>query len=556
MVVMGPNKGKTVLVVGVLVLAGMLAGWKLSERPLEGHECYVSVAAREMLASGNWVMPTFNGEPRLQKTPLSYWLVAGVAKVTGKVDEFAARLPSAVFAFLSAVAVLYFVNRWLSLRIAMIATVLWATTIGYVNWSHSARPEMGLVFFVTLCLLSFYSAVISEDRRTRVIFMLVFWMSFALGNLAKGPAPVVYVGLPAALYIAINKQWRVIPKLLPVWGIIIFLIVVLPWPLAAAYKVNWDVIIWKREFFDRLFGEYAAGRYMWYYYFVMVFKYTAPWCIFLPIALVAPFYKIWGDKRPVMKFLWLWFAADFVFLTLSGGKRQHYLLPLIPAMSILTAILIDEMAFVRQVFTPKYAANILRGHILFFVGVSIAVPVYFAKAGGAESASATARLYIISFSVILIVTTAVVAVLFAKRRSGAACVVLFCGITVLVAHHYTGLFNIISTDQPIKEFAVRVAEIVPATDKLVSYKSVPAIFIHYFGKTVEEVQDEAKLNDLYRQNCWVVSFGKGIDGLQETGRYKLVYKDANARQHKGDMTAGGLFREQSPVVEKAAGPSP
>ena len=542
----GGKRGAAIVVLGVLALSAITAGWMLSARPLENHECFVSVTAREMLASGNWVMPTFNGEPRLQKTPLLYWLVAGVAKVTGRVDEFSARLPSAVFSFLSACAVMCFVNRWLSLRIAMIAAVLWATTIGYVYWSHSARPEMGLVFFVTLCLLSFYSAVTSEERRTRVVFMLVFWVSFALGNLAKGPAPVVYVGLPAALYIAINKQWRVIPKLLPIWGIIIFLAVVLPWPLAAAYKMNWDVIVWKREFFDRLFGEYAAGRYMWYFYFGMIFKYTAPWCIFLPIALVAPFYKIWGDKRPVMRFLWLWFAADFVFLTLSRGKRQHYLLPLIPAMSILTAILIDEMAFVRQVFTPKYAANILRGHVLFFAGVSIAVPVYFAKFGGPESASATARLYIISFSVILIVMTAVVAVLFVKRRSGAACAVLFCGITVLMAHHYTGLFNIIGPDQPIKEFAVRAAEIVPVTDKVVSYGDVPSNFIHYLGRTVRRVREEPELNNLYQQNYWVVAFGKRMEELLSTGRFKLVYKEANAKQNEESMTAGGLFHEQSP----------
>ena len=126
--------------------------------------------------------------------------MASIASVTGKVDEFAARLPSAVFAFLSAGAVLYFVNRWLSLRIALIATAVWATSIGYVHWSHSARPEMGLVFFVTLCLLSFYSAITSEDRRSRIIFMLIFWVSFALGNLAKGPAPVVYVLLPVGLF--------------------------------------------------------------------------------------------------------------------------------------------------------------------------------------------------------------------------------------------------------------------------------------------------------------------------------------------------------------------
>jgi 4-amino-4-deoxy-L-arabinose transferase-like glycosyltransferase len=544
----GANKGKTIFVVGVLVAAGILAGWKLSAVPLDDHESFVSVAAREMLASGNWIEPTFNGQSRLQKTPLSYWLVASISSFTGKVDEFTARLPSAVLAFLSACAVLYFVSRWLSLRIALIATAVWATSIAYVHWSHSARPEIGLAFFVTLCLLSFYSAITSEDRRNRVIFMLVFWVSFALGNLAKGPAPVVYVGLPAILYIAVNKRWREIPKLLPVWGIIICLIVILPWPLAAAYKANWDVIIWKREFFDRLFGEYAAGRYPWYYYFGMIFKYTAPWCIFLPIALAAPFYKKWGGKRPVMQYLWLWFVADYVFLTLSGGKRQHYLLPLIPAFSILTAILIEEMAFIRQVFTPKYAANILWGHVVFFIGVSIAVPVYFAKVGIPLLTSATVRLYIISFSVILIVTTVTAAVFFIKRYSGAACSIVFCGITLLMAHHYTYLMSIISPDQVVKEFALKVAQIVPATDKMVSYKAVPANFIHYFGRTVEKAQDEPELNNLYQRNCWVVSFGKGMEELVHTGRYRIVYSDTRAEQQGKNISAGGLFCNYSSSV--------
>ena len=80
----GGKSGVALVVLGVLVLSAITAGWMLSVRSLDDHECFVSVTAREMLASGNWVMPTFNGRPRLQKTPLSYWFVAGVAKVTGK----------------------------------------------------------------------------------------------------------------------------------------------------------------------------------------------------------------------------------------------------------------------------------------------------------------------------------------------------------------------------------------------------------------------------------------------------------------------------------------
>ena len=178
------------------------------------------------------------------------------------------------------------------------------------------------------------------------------------------------------------------------------------------------------------------------------------------------------------------------------------------------------------------------------MGVSIAVPVYFAKAKILTLASATAWPYVISFSVILIVMTVVVTMLFAKRHSGAACVALFCGIAVLTAHHYTGLSNLLNSEQQIKQtrrFALKVAEMVPVTDKLVSYKSVPATFVHYFGRTAEKVQSEAELNSLYQQNYWVVSFGKEMDELLKTGRYKLMYMDPGANKKKQGSIAGGLF---------------
>jgi len=65
---------KIFVICAVLLFSVVTASWTLSERPLNNHECYVAITAREMLESGDWVMPTCNGEPRLEKTPLSYWL--------------------------------------------------------------------------------------------------------------------------------------------------------------------------------------------------------------------------------------------------------------------------------------------------------------------------------------------------------------------------------------------------------------------------------------------------------------------------------------------------
>jgi 4-amino-4-deoxy-L-arabinose transferase-like glycosyltransferase len=181
-----------------------------------------------MIQSGNWLMPTFNGQPRLQKTPLSYWLVATLAKVTGKVDEFTARLPSALFAFLSAIAILYFVNHWLQFRTALVCTGVWVTSLGYVRYSHNARPEMALTLFTTVCFLSFYSALTTQSCKKQIVYIIIFWFSFGLANLAKGPMPLPLVGIPLLFYIAIFRQWRKVPKLLPVAGVIILLAIMLP----------------------------------------------------------------------------------------------------------------------------------------------------------------------------------------------------------------------------------------------------------------------------------------------------------------------------------------
>ena len=203
---------KILIVCGVLLISAVIAFWMLSERTLDSHECFVSLTAREMLQSGDWLIPTCNGHPRLNKTPLSYWLVAGLGKIRGNIDEVTARLPSAAFAILSAAAVLYFVNQWLSFRIAVMSTIVWVTSLGYLRNSHNARPDMALAFFIVLCLMSFYSAVTAENRRRQIIYMLIFWISFGLGNLAKGPAPIPLVLIPLGAYIVINRNWKVLPN--------------------------------------------------------------------------------------------------------------------------------------------------------------------------------------------------------------------------------------------------------------------------------------------------------------------------------------------------------
>jgi 4-amino-4-deoxy-L-arabinose transferase-like glycosyltransferase len=528
---------------GVMLFSAVTASWTLSEKTLDNHECLVSVTAREMLESSDWVWPTYNGEPRLHKTPLSYWMVAGLAKITGEVDEFAARMPSVIFAVLSIAAILYFVNQWLSFRIAVLSAAVWATSLGYIRYSHSARPEMALTFFIMLCFLSFYSAITTRSRKRQVAYMLVFWMSFGVANLAKGPAPLPLVLMPLFFYVAVFRQWKQIPKLLPVIGTVVFLAIVLPWPLAIAHRLNWDLGVWKREFVDRFLGSYAQGDYPLYYYLLIMFKYITPWVAFLPMALAAPFYKVWNKKQPAMKFLWLWFVADLVFLTISGGKRQHYILPLMPAMAILIGILIEDMAFVRRAFTLKQAKDVLRNHIVVIIAGAIALPIYLAATNSQLLAHG------IIFSITTIVITTVAAILFAKRKHTFACGTVFAGIAVLFMISYVSFINPLEKDRYLKEFAQKIAKIVPQYDKLIAYESVSPKSVQYFGRVIPETNDRAVLYEHYERGDWVLATAGWLEKLTQDGRFRKVYYTEKAEHRRRHNRAGALFHKSAPKVK-------
>lgn len=535
------RNSRYIVISGLLIVCVVNACWMLSKTALHSHECFVSVTAREMLRSGDWVVPTLNGQRRLNKTPLCYWLVAGLAEITGQVDEFTARFPSAVFAVLTAIIILFFVNKWLSFRIAVLCCSVWATSLAYIRYAHNARTDMALTFFITLCFLSFYSAVNSGGRREQIIYAVIFWASLGLGNLAKGPAPLPLVFLPLLCFIVFDGRWAVLPKLLPFAGGVILLAISLPWPLFIAHKLNWELALWKHEFVDRLFGGYAPGDHPLYYYCFIMFQFIAPWSGFLPMALAAPFYKVWGRKRAVMKFLWLWFVMDFVFLSVDACKRQHYILPLMPAMAILIGIVLEDMAFVQRAYTANFRKRTLGGHIVAVITGAVISGVYIALYYKRFLPGA------ILLNTVAIGMTAVAAVLFAKKKPAVACGVCFATISVCVVIFMLSFSAFLDVDRGGRDFAQKIAGIVPASDKLVAYGGIGSMFVQYFGKVVPVINDTSTLYKHYQQGDWVIATSKHLPGLRGDNRFRKVYW-RKVRPGFKESAGGTLFHISAPII--------
>ena len=377
--------------------------------------------------------------------------------------------------------------------------------------------------------------------------MLVFWISLSLGMLAKGPAPLPYVFVPLFFYVAFERKWKIIPKLLPIIGLAIFAVIVLPWPLAIAHKMDWNLLIWRREFFDRLFGEYAPGHFPIFFYFLIIFKYIAPWFILLPIALIAPFYRVWDRKQPVMKFLWFWFAADFIFLTIDVGKRQHYLLPLMPGIAILIGIIFEDLVFIKKAFDFKMARNILLAQVIAAVLFIISGIVFaILKAPGLLIEVAAA-------SVIAVAGLIGALLLVRKAKVNTACIAGLAGIAVWTTVFYTVFWVTIDVDRYSRDFAKTVAEIIPKTDQFVSYKHVSSRFVQYYGKTIPEVNDSNEVFKRYEEGDWIICSSQYLGEFDLNKQLRTVYSKNITEGEEKEDAGGTLFHKTAPVWPDGGG---
>jgi len=232
-----------------------------------------------------------------------------------------------------------------------------------------------------------------------------------------------------------------------------------------------------------------------------------------------------------------------VFISIDGGKRQHYILPLMPAAAILIGIILEDMVFAHKAYSLKQAKGILRNHIVAVVAGAVGLTVYVARVHSGFLAEA------IIVAVIAIAMAAAVAVLFAKGRAGPACGTVFAGIIVLTMISYAFFFNPLDGNRHSRYFSRRLAEIVPAADKLAAYKNVSMRSVHYFGRVIPVISDKSQLYEAYEQGEWVVATGKRMKGLVDDGRFRMVYYREKAELQQQDDISGALFNKSAPVVE-------
>lgn len=303
--------------------------------------------AADMLQNKQFLVPTLNGRPFLEKPPLSYWLQAAAMKAFGY-EPFAPRLPSA-FAGIGIVLLFVFFYRHSEQKdwLILLSGFFMLTMESF--WAHArmAGQDMLLAFGVSLALLSFYFV---REKPSRVLWFL-FAAGIAIATLTKGVVGLAVPGVVIFSYllaetIFLDKRLSVNNWLQPLIFTLLGLLPLLVW-LWFLYKSQGFAavkeVVWVNSV-GRFDGEYAQGSHAepFYFYLKKLPQTFQPWSLFLYIALWQSL-KMALKERRVLFFI-CWILAPYVLLSIAAGKRPSYLIMLYPAAAALLAHLVVAWA--------------------------------------------------------------------------------------------------------------------------------------------------------------------------------------------------------------------
>jgi 4-amino-4-deoxy-L-arabinose transferase-like glycosyltransferase len=362
---------------------------------------YIQSAA-EMAGSGDWITPTYHGRPRFQKPILFYWLSALPVKLLGE-GYTAARLPSVLSGALVIVVTFLFGSFFYSARAGIYSAGCLAASWLFFAYSRLATPDMATLFFMTLSVYLFARYSLGGGRR---LFGYLFFASLGAAFLAKGFAGIAIPLVIAALFPLILKDGKAIRMPVLLAGILIFLVVALPWFMAMyrTHGAQYIYHIWQTETLDRARNIFREGGNAAASGVVYMGRYAAAgFILFLPACLFLPSAVLRGGRKKEDRLFLVWIAAVIVFYSLIGARKYHYLLALSPALCLVIGAYMDDFASGRTPFRPfaiphtaiaiAYIAGILASVYLFvfLLGITPAPSGYLALASAALSLFFAAR---------------------------------------------------------------------------------------------------------------------------------------------------------------------
>jgi 4-amino-4-deoxy-L-arabinose transferase-like glycosyltransferase len=306
----------------------LFAGVRVLTLPEEGR--YVSIALA-MARTGDWLTPTLNGLPFLDKPPLFYWIEAGALSLAGGI-QWQARVAPLLGATVGAASIWNLVRRQSNERIARWTVVVLATMPIFFGAAQFANMDMLAAGCISLTICLAAESLLRKGAPGRRL-TAALWASAAIGVLAKGLIGVVVPVLVIALWAAATRRIANVRALFWRPAIALFVLLAVPWfAIQELVHPGFARYFFIHQHVERFAGSGFNNARAWWFYFAALPLLTLPWCLWL----LASRQRVdaAGSLRALM---WTWLCTVLVFFSIPESKPIGYIMPALFPMAFLVA---------------------------------------------------------------------------------------------------------------------------------------------------------------------------------------------------------------------------
>lgn len=362
-------------VILVLLVVALGANGLAGIPPVDRDEPQFTQPARQMLASGDFIDIDFQGAPLAQKPIMTYWLQAASAALFGGALHariWAYRLPSVLGILLATLLAFELAAVLFGGRAAMPAALLVATSVLVQSQAHQARADALLLAGMMLVTYPLARAWLAAGDipvpRERALAAL-FWSGMAFSTLTKGPVVPALMVLAATVLSRRRRSVRWLRSLHPAWGLPLFLLLLLPWPLTVIWLRGPALFVhaWQTDIYPKMLSGQESHGAPPLSYLVASPLLLWPATALLPAALELAWRR--RGEAPV-EFCWGTVLPGWMLFEAAPTKLPHYIMPFVPLLASLMAASVIRWCG----WTPSRVALRL-GSVLFAVSGAVVIAV-------------------------------------------------------------------------------------------------------------------------------------------------------------------------------------
>ncbi|MDZ4686974.1 MAG: glycosyltransferase family 39 protein [Planctomycetaceae bacterium] len=481
----------------LLLLAVAIYLPRLTTLTIRGEESRRAVIAREMMESGDWIVPRTQGVVRVSRPPFQNWLIAGVAMFRGEVDAWAIRLPGAISTLATVMLVYWYSRQRLSRTGAFVAAAAYASLLQVLEQGRTGETEPVVTALIAASLLVWHGGWTAGWKKETA------WAAGAafagLAMLTKGlQAPLYFFGSTWA-YLALTGQHRWLWHRSHLCGLAAFAGVVACWQIPFTVQMGWENT-WL-IYFSNVAKRFNDDRLTTFLAHLVTYPPSvicgclAPWSLFLLLYLDPQVRSRLGNRRDMATFLLIGIAVCFPSVWWPPEARPRYFMPLFPCFAVLIGLAVELLCEQPTVLGQRVWTTFVRGGVIAMVlaaagliGWSVLAPPQFPAPSLRESAVYA----LIAASLSVILSKIGTQITESAIRRAALCMLGFLGL--LAVGPFLSNQDRRSEDLPAAMAAFKTA--LPDDVRLVSFDRVHHLFVYHLDRKVDVLPWPQTADDL------------------------------------------------------------